>query len=69
VLRVEPIGVRDAFLDLGGDSIAAMRIVTRLQASFGGDLPAEVLLSDTETVEDMARVIEASLTMSPSEEG
>jgi acyl carrier protein len=69
VLCVEPIGVRDAFLDLGGNSIAAMRIVTRLQASFGCDLPTSVLLSDTETVEAMARIIAASLTMSPSEEG
>ena len=61
VLRVVPIGVRAAFLDLGGDSIAAMRIVARLQASFGGDLPASVLLSETETVEAMARVIAVSL--------
>jgi len=66
VLRVEPIGVRDAFLDLGGNSLAAMRVVTLLQERLGCDLPATVLLTETDTVEAMAQVIGVALTASPS---
>ena len=63
VLRIEPIGIRDDFLDLGGDSLLAMRIVTRLQEHLGRELPAKVLLTETETVETMAEVIANALAL------
>src|SRR6185503_596992 len=34
VLGVEPVGVDDPFLDLGGDSVRAMRIASRVQESW-----------------------------------
>jgi amino acid adenylation domain-containing protein len=61
VLRLEPVGALDTFLDLGGDSIAAMRVVTLLQDRLGRELPATILLTETETVEAMAKVITATL--------
>jgi len=54
VLGVEPIGVQDAFLDLGGDSLAAARIVTLLQPHVPLDLPVQALLAEAGTVEAMA---------------
>ena len=69
VLRIEPIGIRDDFLDLGGDSLLAMRIVTRLQEHLGRELPAKVLLTETETVEAMAEVIANALALPDSETG
>ena len=38
VLPVELIGVHDGFLHLGGDSLAATRIVSRINDAFGTDL-------------------------------
>jgi amino acid adenylation domain-containing protein len=61
VLGVEPVGVRDAFLDLGGDSLSAMRVVALLQQTLGCELPATTLLTETETVEEVAKVVTASL--------
>ena len=61
VLGIEPVGVRDAFLDLGGDSLAAMRVVALLQQRLGCELPATTLLTETETVEAVAEVVVAAL--------
>jgi amino acid adenylation domain-containing protein len=35
VLRIERVGVHDDFFELGGDSLAATRIVSRINAAFG----------------------------------
>ena len=61
VLGVEPVGVRDAFLDLGGDSLSAMRVVALLQQTLGCELPATTLLTEAETVEEVAKVVAAAL--------
>jgi acyl carrier protein len=56
VLGVEPIGIHDAFLDLGGDSLLASRLMTRVMDKFHLDMPFQLLMQAT-TVEDMAMVI------------
>ena len=61
VLDLEPVGVRDVFLDLGGDSLSAMRVVALLQERLGCELPATTLLTETETVEAVAKAIAAAL--------
>nr|WP_237440001.1 phosphopantetheine-binding protein [Amycolatopsis rubida] len=53
VLRRERIGRTDRFADLGGDSIAAVRIVNALADRLGTDLSVRVLL-ETQTVAGMA---------------
>ena len=60
MLGVEPVGVRDPFVDLGGDSLRAARVVQRLQERFELDLPATALLRSA-TVEAMAEVLVAAL--------
>ncbi len=43
VLRVDQVGVQDDFFDLGGHSLAATLVVTRLKADLGLDIPVTLL--------------------------
>ncbi|HVR09570.1 MAG TPA: amino acid adenylation domain-containing protein, partial [Thermoanaerobaculia bacterium] len=56
IARVEP---HDRFLDLGGDSLAAMRVVARLREAFGVELPARALLEAPTFVALRAAVAES----------
>src|ERR1700685_968232 len=53
-LGIEKVGIEDDFLELGGASVVATQIVSRLREMFQMDLPA-ILLFDTPTVEKLAR--------------
>ena len=44
VLGVRPIGVRDSFFDLGGKSLQAARLFTKVISSFGKELPLTTLI-------------------------
>lgn len=44
VLGVERIGIHDSFFELGGHSLLATRVLSRVQESFGVDLPIRSLL-------------------------
>ncbi len=57
VLNVNRPGVRDNFFDLGGDSLVAVSLLTRVEAQFGVKLPMHVLLR-APTVETLAAVID-----------
>jgi amino acid adenylation domain-containing protein len=56
VLEVRPIGVRDSFFDIGGHSLLAVRLMSRIQQWFGQDLPLSVLFQ-CPTIEQLARVM------------
>ncbi|TMC08483.1 MAG: amino acid adenylation domain-containing protein [Chloroflexi bacterium] len=43
VLRVERVGVHDNFFALGGDSIANMRVVSRVRQALGAELPVRAV--------------------------
>jgi len=58
MLGVDRIGVHDGFLDLGGDSLLAARLVARMRESFGLDLPVR-LFFEASTIEQVAREVEA----------
>jgi amino acid adenylation domain-containing protein len=60
VLSVERIGVDDTFLDLGGDSLTALRLVTAIRDRFELDLPPARLLA-APTISAMALEITTSL--------
>ena len=53
-LGIEKVGIHDDFFELGGASVVATHIVSRLREMFQMDLPA-VLLFDAPTIEKLAR--------------
>jgi acyl carrier protein len=60
VLSVDTVGVHDSFADLGGDSLAAVKIVTRLEHRLG-DLPVRELLERAASVDAMATLLVPAL--------
>ncbi|HEU4454724.1 MAG TPA: amino acid adenylation domain-containing protein [Longimicrobium sp.] len=56
VLGVERVGVHDDFFDLGGQSILATRLMSRMHAEIGVRLPVAELLRGP-TIEQVARLI------------
>jgi amino acid adenylation domain-containing protein len=56
VLQVERIGIHDRFLDLGGDSLRATRILSRTMRSFGIELSLGDVIR-TETIAQMAELV------------
>ena len=59
VLGLEHIGVHDNFFNLGGHSLSATQILSRLRDSFQVDLPPRILL-DRPTIEQLAEAVEQS---------
>lgn len=56
VLGYEPVGIHDRFLDLGGDSLLAARVVSTLRAMLG--IPLELVhFFETPTVADIAELV------------
>jgi amino acid adenylation domain-containing protein len=55
-LGLDAVGVHDGFLDLGGNSLLAGRLVTRVLAAFAVEVPPSALLAAT-TVATMAEVV------------
>ncbi|WP_405773939.1 SDR family oxidoreductase [Streptomyces sp. NBC_01538] len=45
ILGIGGIGAHDSFFDLGGHSLAAVRLMTRIRAKFGG-MPVDVLIGN-----------------------
>jgi amino acid adenylation domain-containing protein len=57
VLGISPIGVEDDFLDLGGNSLNAIRITSKLRHECEMDIPLEILF-DLGTIARLAEYIE-----------
>ncbi|WP_028805848.1 phosphopantetheine-binding protein, partial [Streptomyces sp. 142MFCol3.1] len=57
VLGLDKVGVEDNFFDLGGHSILAVRLISRLQAEYDLDLPVRVAF-ERPTVAQLAVEIE-----------
>jgi amino acid adenylation domain-containing protein len=56
VLHVRPIGLRDNFFDLGGNSLVAVRLFSEMRKLFGRGFPLSVLFQ-APTVEKLADII------------
>jgi len=56
VLDVHPIGVNDDFFDLGGHSLSATRVVSRVFAQYQLEIPLQSLFQSP-TIAEMAAVI------------
>jgi acyl carrier protein len=61
VLELDRVGIHDDFLDLGGHSLAATRIISRVMNVFPVELAVRSLF-DSPTVAQMAEVIASSNT-------
>ena len=60
ILGLDAIGIHDPFLELGGNSLQAMRIAARVQDEFGVEIPLAELFAAA-TVAEMALVITQKL--------
>jgi acyl carrier protein len=61
VLAIGPVGINDDFFDLGGHSVAASRIISRVRQQFDLDLPVRAIF-DAPTVARMADVVREEST-------
>ena len=57
ILDVSPIGMQDNFFALGGDSLAAVRVIDRVSQLFGRQLPPDILWYQEGTIEALARAL------------
>lgn len=68
ILEIRPIGIYDNFFNLGGHSLAASRVITRVIQIFQVELPVKALFNSP-TVADMAAVITQNQTRSVNDAG
>jgi amino acid adenylation domain-containing protein len=65
VLGTRPIGIRDSFFDVGGNSLLALTLMVRIEAELGRSLPLSTLLTEP-TVEQLAALLGADGVVVPS---
>jgi acyl carrier protein len=66
VLGVEGVGPEDRFFDLGGHSLRATQVLSRLRGALGVDLPLAALF-EAATLHDLALAAERALAAGPGE--
>jgi acyl carrier protein len=66
VLRLPQVAPTDNFLDLGGNSLAAMRIASRVKDALGVDVPMSVVLGDG-TLQEQAQAVFALVQSTKAE--
>ncbi len=61
VLNAPKIGIDDRFFDLGGHSLQAVQIMTRIRREFGVDLPLSALFQSPSVAEMSARLMKVGM--------
>jgi surfactin family lipopeptide synthetase A len=56
VLELRPVGIKDNFFDIGGHSLLAIRLMSKIEQAFGKNLPLTTLFSGP-TVEQLASIL------------
>ncbi|MFP5287403.1 MAG: non-ribosomal peptide synthetase, partial [Thermoanaerobaculia bacterium] len=64
VLGVERVGAGDDFFNLGGHSLSAARVLSRVRSAFGIELPLS-LMFDKRTLEGMASSVDEKMASAP----
>ncbi len=57
ILSLRPMGIRDDFFELGGNSLVGVRLVTQIRKQLGRSLPLSALAT-ARTVEELAALLE-----------
>jgi amino acid adenylation domain-containing protein len=57
VLNLERVGIRDNFFEIGGHSVVAAQVMSRIRKAFHTELPLRVLFENP-TIEELARHLE-----------
>ncbi len=57
LLGIETVGVTENFLNLGGDSLIGVRVISRIREAFRVNLTPKLLLGQNSTVEELSRDI------------
>ena len=65
LLGVQQVGVRDSFFDLGGHSLIAVRLFSKIKKAYQADFPISVLF-EAPTVEAVAALIQGEIGESES---
>lgn len=58
LLHVGAVGIHDNFFDMGGHSLLAVQLLSRVRQSHGADLSLEIVYSGNFTVAELAKAIE-----------
>jgi phthiocerol/phenolphthiocerol synthesis type-I polyketide synthase E len=64
LLGIEPVGIHDNFFDLGGNSLTAVRVISRLKGELGVDV-SEVSIFEGPTVAALAKLLIPEPTAPP----
>ncbi|MEH2024340.1 non-ribosomal peptide synthetase [Nostoc sp.] len=56
ILGIHPIGIKDNFFDLGGNSLLAVHLFSQIEKTFGLNLPLAILLQYS-TIEQLTNII------------
>ncbi|MEM7593941.1 MAG: amino acid adenylation domain-containing protein, partial [Cyanobacteria bacterium P01_A01_bin.83] len=64
VLGIEPIGIRDNFFDLGGNSLQAVVLFAQIEKQFGKSLPLATLFQSA-TIAEIAQIIRSQEWLAP----
>jgi thioesterase domain-containing protein/acyl carrier protein len=59
ILDVRPIGIRDNFFDLGGNSYLAMQMFSDIEKIFNKELPVSIILQEG-TIENLAALLSSN---------
>lgn len=65
VLGVKPVGIRDSFFDLGGNSLLAMRLLSQIEG-ICGSVNSLAGFFQTPTVEQITRILRAEIATDPA---
>ncbi|MTJ07339.1 MupA/Atu3671 family FMN-dependent luciferase-like monooxygenase [Anabaena sp. UHCC 0204] len=62
VLQISPVGIKDNFFHLGGNSLVAVRLIGEIRSVFNVDLPL-ICLFRSPTISDIAKLISNSYSL------